>query len=189
METLLSLLIGVGLSAACGFRVFVPLLVVSIAAKAGHLSLAPGLDWIASDAALAAFAVATVLEIAAYYVPWLDNALDSIASPAAVIAGTIITAAVVTDVSPLLRWSLAFIAGGGAAGIVQASTVLVRGASSAGTVGLANPAVATAELGGSLVTSALSLWVPVVAIALAGLLAFVVFRKLWPRVSRTHFFR
>ena len=73
METALSVLVGLGLSAACGFRVFVPLLVVSIAARSGHLSLATGFDWMGSDAALIAFGVATVLEIAGYYVPWVDH--------------------------------------------------------------------------------------------------------------------
>ena len=95
METILSLLIGIGLSAACGFRVFVPLLVVSIASHAGHLTLAPGFAWMGSDAALVAFAIATVLEIAAYYVPWIDNLLDSIATPAAVVATRLV------DITPV----------------------------------------------------------------------------------------
>src|SRR6266404_582426 len=98
METLLSICVGIGLSAACGFRVFVPLLVMSIAALSGHLTLAHGFEWIGSYPALVAFAVATCLEIAGYYIPWVDNLLDTIATPAAIIAGTIITAAMVTDV-------------------------------------------------------------------------------------------
>src|SRR5436309_7251833 len=105
METVLSLLIGIGLSAACGFRVFVPLLVVSVASHTGHLHLSSGFEWMGSDAALIAFAVATVLEVAAYYIPWLDNLLDTIASPAAVIAGTMVTASLVTDMSPFLKRS------------------------------------------------------------------------------------
>src|SRR5882762_9625453 len=124
METVLSLLIGIGLSAACGFRVFVPLLVVSIAAHTGHLKLASGFAWMGSDAALIAFAVATALEIAAYYVPWLDNLLDTLATPAAVIAGTLVTASLATEMSPFLKWTLAVIAGGGVAGLVQGTTVL-----------------------------------------------------------------
>ena len=149
METFLSLLIGIGLSAACGFRVFVPLLVVSIASHTGHLHLSSGFEWMGSDAALIAFAVATVLEVAAYYIPWLDNLLDTIASPAAVIAGTLVTASLVADMSPFLKWTLAVIAGGGIAGLVQGTTVVTRGASTASTCGLANPILATAELGGS----------------------------------------
>src|SRR5207237_6409471 len=129
METLLSVCLGIGLSAACGFRVFVPLLVMSIAALSGHLTLAHGFEWIGTYPALIAFAVATCLEVGGYYIPWLDNLLDTIASPAAIIAGTIITASLITDVSPFLKWTLAIIAGGGAAGTVQGTTVVARGAS------------------------------------------------------------
>ena len=170
MEPILSSLVGIGLSAACGFRVFVPLLVVSIASYSGHLHLAPGFEWMGSTTALIAFATATALEIAGYYIPWVDNLLDTIASPAAVIAGTIATASVVSDMSPFLKWTLAVIAGGGIAGLVQGTTVLTRGVSSAGTGGLANPILATAELGGALITSLLSLVVPVLVVLAIGVL-------------------
>src|SRR5207247_11030604 len=119
MRPLLSFLVGIGLSAACGFRVFVPLLVVSIASYTGHLHLSSGFEWMGSTAALIAFAPATALEIAGYYVPWVDNLLDTIASPAAVIAGTLITASLVAGMRPLLKWALAVIAGGGVAGLVR----------------------------------------------------------------------
>src|SRR5437764_9696014 len=124
METLLSICVGIGLSAACGFRVFVPLVIMSVAALTGHLTLARGFEWIGSYPALVAFAVATCLEIAGYYIPWVDHLLDTVATPAAIIAGTLVSASLVADVSPLLRWALAIIAGGGAAGMVQATTVL-----------------------------------------------------------------
>ena len=109
METdlILSFCIGIGLSAACGFRVFVPLLIMSLAAHSGYLTLAPGFQWIGSPVALAAFSVATILEITGYYIPWLDHLLVALATPAAVVAGTIITASIVTDMSPFLRWTLA----------------------------------------------------------------------------------
>jgi hypothetical protein len=171
METVLSFLVGLGLSAACGFRVFVPLLVVSIAAHSGHLTLAAGFDWMGSDAALIAFAAATALEIAGYYIPWVDHVLDTMATPAAVVAGTIITASLVVDMSPFLRWTLAAIAGGGVAAAVQTTTVVGRGISTATTGGLGNPIFATAELGGSIVTSLMALLVPVLTVVLvAGLI-------------------
>lgn len=163
MEALLSACLGIGLSASCGFRVFVPLLAMSIAAAAGHLTLAPGFAWIGSGVALAAFAVATLLEVAAYAIPWLDNALDTIAAPAAVVAGVMVTASVAGDMSPLLRWSLAVIAGGGAAGAVQSVTVATRAASTATTGGLANPLLSTLELGGAITASVLALLAPVAA--------------------------
>lgn len=181
METILSLCVGLGLSAACGFRVFVPLLIMSLASYSGHLTLAPSFQWIGTEPALIAFAVATVLEVAGYYIPWVDNLLDSVATPAAIVAGTVITASMITDMSPFLKWTMAVIAGGGAAGLVQAATVLVRGASTAATAGLANPILATAELGGSIFTSLLSLMAPVLAIGLVILALALAGRKYYRR--------
>ena len=166
METLLSVVLGIGLSAACGFRVFVPFLVAGLAARTGHLSLGPSFAWMATTPALVAFAVATVVEVAAYYVPWLDHVLDLIASPAAVVAGVVMTASVVTGLDPMLRWSLALIAGGGIAATVQALTVGTRKASLLTTGGLGNPIVSTAELGGSLGLAVLAIAVPLLAFAL-----------------------
>jgi len=176
MELALSILIGLGLSAACGYRVFVPFLVLSIAAMTGHVSLAEGFAWIGTSYALIAFAVATVLEVLAYYIPWVDNVLDVAATPVAIVAGIVLTASVLTDVSPFLRWSLAVVAGGGVAGAIQATTVVVRGASSATTGGLGNPVVATGELGGSLLTSVLAVVVPVAAVLLVALLLVFIVR-------------
>jgi len=181
METLLSICIGIGLSAACGFRVFVPLLVMNIASLSGHLTLAPGFAWIGSYPALVAFSVATVLEVAGYYVPWVDHLLDTIATPAAVVAGILVTASMVTGMSPFLKWSLAIIAGGGAAGLVQGTTVLTRGASTATTGGLANPLFATIELGGAVATSLVAILVPVVGVLLLGICGFIFGRKLFRR--------
>ncbi len=118
METLLSLCVGVGLSAACGFRVFVPLLIMSAAAQSGHLELTAGFAWIGTAPALTAFAVATFCEVLSYYIPVVDNLLDVIATPAAVVAGTIVAASVVTGMSPFWTWSAAIIAGGGVAELV-----------------------------------------------------------------------
>ena len=161
MDIILSICVGIGLSAACGFRVFIPPLIMSIASLSGHLTLSQNFAWMGTYPALIAFAVAASLEVGAYYVPWLDHLLDSIASPAAIIAGTIVTASLITDMSPFLKWTLALIAGGGAAAAIQSLTVLTRGASLVGTGGLANPVVSTAELGGSILTSALALVIPV----------------------------
>ncbi len=181
MELLLSICVGVGLSAACGFRVFVPLLVMSVAANAGHLHLAPSFAWIGSPAALVAFGLATALEVGGYYIPWLDHFLDTLATPAAVVAGTIVTASVVTDVSPFLKWTLAVIAGGGVAGGVQAGTVLARAVSFAGTGGLGNPLVATAELGGSILASITAIVAPFFALGLVALVLGILIFKFWRR--------
>ena len=125
MAILLSVCLGLGLSAACGFRIFVPFLVMSVASRADHLDLSARFDWISSDAALITFGVAAVVEIAAYYVPWVDNILDAAATPVAVIAGVVATAATVQDMSPLMTWTLAVIGGGGVAGVIQTGTALL----------------------------------------------------------------
>ena len=176
MDTLLSLGVGLGLSAACGFRVFVPLLAASVAAQAGYLTLTPGFEWIGTSQALYAFATATLLEVLAYSIPWLDNLLDAIATPAAVIAGMLASAAVFADLPPFLRWSLAIIAGGAAAGMVQGATSLLRLKSTALSGGLANPVVSTLELVGSVVMAVVALMVPVVALLLAVALCIAAFR-------------
>ncbi len=184
METLLSICLGIGLSAACGFRVFVPLLALSVGALSGHLTLAHGFEWLASYPALVSFAVATAAEIAGYYIPWVDHFLDTIATPAAIVAGSVITASLVTDMSPWLRWSLGIIAGGGVAGAVQGTTVLTRGASLATTGGLGNPVVSTLELLGAVVTSVLAIVAPLLLLAL--IVVFFVFfgRRIFRKFSK-----
>ncbi len=163
MELLLSFSIGIGLSAACGYRVFVPLLGMSIAAAQGHISLPEGMQWISTQEALIAFAVATAAEIAAYYIPFVDNMLDTIAAPAAIAAGTIVMASFVTDMSPLLKWGLAIIAGGGTAGLFQGSTTLIRGTSTVVTAGMGNFAVTSVETGIAIFLTLLALLLPLTA--------------------------
>jgi hypothetical protein len=177
-DILMSVCLGVGLSAACGFRVFVPLLAMSVASLSGHLTLAHGFNWIGSYPALIAFSVATSCEIGGYYIPWLDHLLDTIASPAAVVAGTVVTASIVTDMSPLLRWTLAVIAGGGVAGVIQGGTVITRGASTATTAGFANPIFATIELGGAVVTTLAAFVAPIAACVIILLLIVICARKI-----------
>jgi Domain of unknown function (DUF4126) len=178
METLLCVCLGIGLSAACGFRVFVPMLVMSIAALSGHLHLAQGFTWIGTYPGLITFSVATVLEVGGYYIPWLDHLLDTMATPAAIVAGTVATAAMVTDMSPMMKWTLAIIAGGGAAGIVQSTTVVARGISTGATGGLGNPIFATIELAGSVFMSVMTILVPVFGVILLGLIVFGLIRLL-----------
>jgi Domain of unknown function (DUF4126) len=183
VESLLGVPVGLALSTAAGLRVFVPLLLTGLAARAGYLSLTPGMSWIGSDAALLAFATATLAEVAAYYVPWLDNVLDTLATPTAILAGVVTTAAVTPELSPLVRWTLAIVAGGGAAGLVQAGTALLRLKSSAFTGGVGNPVVATAELVGSVALSVLGLMAPLLALALVVILLVVLARRV-PRLLR-----
>ncbi|MCL4244353.1 MAG: DUF4126 family protein [Candidatus Dadabacteria bacterium] len=184
METLLAIFVGIGLAAACGFRIFVPLLVMSVASLSGQITLSPEFDWIGTYPALAAFAIATIFEIAAYYIPWVDNLLDTVAVPAATVAGTIVMASAVSDMSPFLKWALAVIVGGGVAGTVQGFTSITRIASTATTGGLGNSVVSTAEAGGSLVMSILALTVPVAAAILVLVILVVAFRKIYVWIFR-----
>ena len=170
MEILLAVILGVGLSAAAGFRVFVPLLGTSIAAQGGHLELAAGFGWLANPVVTIALGVASALEIGAYFIPWLDNALDTLATPAAVVAGTVMTASLVGDMSPFLRWSLAAIAGGTVAGAVQGATVVARGTSSVTTAGIGNPLLALTELSASAIITVLAIALPLVALAFVAIM-------------------
>jgi Domain of unknown function (DUF4126) len=178
METLFSALVGIGLAAACGFRVFVPLLVLSLAARSGEMTLAHGFAWIGSKPALLAFAIATGVEIAGYYIPWVDHLLDTIATPTAVVAGILVTASALGHASPFLQWSLALLAGGGTAAIFQGLTATARGVSTLTTGGLGNPVVSTVEAGGSALLSVLAVTVPFLAILALLLLLYFGVKKL-----------
>jgi hypothetical protein len=183
-ETWLSLIVGIGLAAACGFRVFVPLLVMSVAARSGHLDLTPGFAWIGSSAALVAFAAATAAELLGYFIPYVDHLLDLLGAPAAAAAGVLVSVSSFVGMSPFLRWTLAIIAGGGLAALVHGATGVARAASTATTGGLANPVVAAAEAGGATLLSILAIAAPIAAFALLVLLALVIWR-LVPRRSRS----
>ncbi|MFW1747855.1 DUF4126 domain-containing protein [Acinetobacter guillouiae] len=179
METILSLCIGIGLSAACGFRVFVPLLVMSVASLMGWFEPMKGFEWLAIPSVCIGLAVATICEIGAYYIPWVDNALDTIATPAAMVAGTLTTMAVSTgEMSQFASWAAAIIVGGGTATAVQMGTVAVRGVSTATTGGIANPLVSTGEWIGAIVVSVLSLVVPVLVVIVGIILMVLAVRWL-----------
>ncbi len=183
-DLFLSICLGIGLSAACGFRVFVPLLVLSGASLYGYVQLPTELAWMGTPAACWAFATAAVLEVTAYYIPWVDHLMDTIAGPAAAIAGALVMASTLTDMSPLLKWTLAVVAGGGSAALVQGSTMLARSISTTLTGGLGNPVVATGEAVGAVVLSLLAVALPVVAALVAvGLIIFIA-RKTF-RIIRT----
>ena len=172
MDTVVAILIGLGLAAACGFRVFVPLLVLGVAARAGHVGLAPSLEWIGTPGAIVAFATATALEVVAYKVPWMDHALDAIAAPAAVVAGALVAASQLGAVNPsgggghFLMWGAGIIAGGGAAGVVKATGVTTRAVSTVATAGIANPVISLFETLAAGVSSVMVIVAPVAGIVL-----------------------
>lgn len=176
IETIISICLGVGLAASVGFRVFLPLFALSLAAYFDVWELNESWQWIGSKAALITLGVATLVEIFAYFIPYVDNLLDSITVPLAALAGTAVMVSTVADLSPVITWSLAIIAGGGTAAAIAGSSSTTRLASTATTGGLANPVVSTIETGTSVVMSVVSIFMPIVAIVLVIILLFIIFR-------------
>jgi len=178
MELFLSLCLGIGLSASCGFRIFLPMLVANIAAMNGWITPGEQFGWLGTWTAFFALGTATILEIAGYYIPFVDNLLDTVATPAAVVAGTLLTTSFIEIDNPMLHWGLGLILGGGTAGLVQAGTGILRLLSSKTTAGLGNPVVSTAENVASFGLSGLAVFLPVIALVLVVLLAVWLLKRL-----------
>jgi hypothetical protein len=168
--------LGVALAATTGFRLFLPLLIASAAAYTGHLPLDPSFAWLGTPTALTMLGAAALIEVAAYYIPGVDNLLDTLAVPAAMVAGTVLSAAVITDLPPAVKWTAAVVAGGGAAGLTKGAAAMVRAKSTLFTGGVGNHLVATVELGSAILLPLLALALPFVAFALMILLLWVAFR-------------
>jgi hypothetical protein len=184
VETLLSLALGISLSAASGFRIFVPPLVMSLLSHTDFYNPPSNLAWMENPLVTTAFAIATGLEIFAYYIPWIDHALDIIAAPVAFIAGTLMTGAFGIELDPALRWTLAVIAGGGAASSVQLLTSGARLLSGTTTAGLGNPVVSTAENVAATGLSFIAFFLPLITfVAVIALIWFAISRLL--RLRRT----
>ena len=185
-ETIISIFLGVGLAASVGFRVFLPHFALSLASYFGVWELNDNWQWIGSVAALITLGVATLAEIFGYFIPWVDNLLDSIAIPLAAIAGTAVMVSTVANLDPVVTWSLAIIAGGGTATAIKGAGASTRLTSTATTGGLANPLVSTVETGAAVVVSAASIFAPILAaILVIAILVFVftIYRKLRPRTK------
>ncbi|EKQ68729.1 hypothetical protein OsccyDRAFT_3276 [Leptolyngbyaceae cyanobacterium JSC-12] len=170
METFISLVIGIGLSAAAGFRLLVPFLALSVAAVFGHFPISPEMEWLNSFPALEALAVGLLLEILAFYIPWFDHLLDAITFPASILAGILITASFTSHLDPFLQWSLAIVAGGGAAAAAKTLAGSTRVTSTLTTGGFGNFIVATLEVLGAIALSTLALVLPKLAIVLVPML-------------------
>ena len=175
-ETILSIFLGIGLAASVGFRVFVPLFALSLAAYFNVWELNDSWQWIGSTSAVVTLGVATVFEIFAYYIPYLDNLLDSVAIPLAAIAGTAVMVFTVADLSPVFTWALAIIAGGGTAAAVAGTSGATRLASTATTGGIGNPVVATIETGTSITMSIVSIFIPILAIVFVVIILFIIYK-------------
>ena len=185
-DVILALCMGLGLAAASGFRVFLPPFLLSIAVRADAVEVDltnTSLEYFDSNVAVILLGVATLAELAGYYVPWVDNLLDTIASPAAIIAGTGMTAIVLGGTDPVIQWSLAIIAGGGVTAAVQGATVVTRGVSTAITAGVGNPVVSTGENIASIILTLIALILPVLAAILVVILFSMIVKKMVKKVK------
>jgi len=176
-EIIIAIALGIGLSASAGFRVFLPLLIAGLAARLGFLPLNNSFLWLASTPALAALSAATIIEIIAYYVPFVDNLLDSIAMPLAIGAGTLLAASVLPVDNGFLKWLMAIVLGGGASATVQGATTALRLTSSGTTGGLGNPVISTGENAAAAGISILAIALPILVVVLVLLLLIFIIKK------------
>jgi len=184
LDTVISIFLGVGLAASAGFRIFLPLFALSLAAYFEVWELNESWLWIGSLTAVLTLGIATLIEIFAYFIPWIDNLLDSIALPLAAIAGTAVMVSTVANLDPVVTWSLAIIAGGGTASAIKGANAAGRLTSTATTGGIANPIVATVETGTAAVVTTASIFAPTFAAILVIAILFFIFsiyRKLKPK--------
>lgn len=180
LQMLFSMALGIGLAAATGFRVFVPLLVAGLAARAGYIPLTESFAWLQSTPALIVLATAACIEALAFYIPGVDHLLDVLAGPLAIVAGVLASASVMVDLPAEVRWPMAIIAGGGIAGLTKTGAAVLRLKSTALTGGLGNPAVSTAETASAATISIVAILAPVLC-AVAALALIVYF---WRRLRR-----
>lgn len=185
---ILSSFIGIGLAAASGFRVFLPLFAVSLASYLGWIPTNDNFQWLSGLPTLIVTGVATLVEILAYYIPVVDNFLDTVTVPLATVAGSVLFASQFIELGTFPQWALAIIAGGGTAATIAAGFAGTRAASTATTAGIGNNVIATTETAGAGLMSVLSIFLPVIAfiIALALLILVIIFgRKIWRKIRNT----
>jgi len=178
IQTITAAALGIALSACCGFRVFVPLLVAGLASRFHIFNFSESFQWLSSTPALIALGAATILEIVAYYIPFIDNILDTIATPLAAVAGTLLATSVIPVDNEWMKWMIGIIAGGGGAGLVASGTGLLRLLSSKTTLGTGNAVVATGENGAAIGGSVLAFLIPIIMAVLFLLAFYWVIKKL-----------
>lgn len=164
MDNILPVFLGIGLASACGFRVFIPMLAISIGVFTGHIHVSHDFSWLGTMPAIITFGIACLVEIFAYYIPWLDNLLDSITIPITVVCGTILAASFITGMSPYIKWTLAAICGGLLSALIKTSLSSIRAGSTLTTGGLANFILTSVEITFAVIITLLVLLAPFIAI-------------------------
>jgi len=179
---IMATLMGISLAAASGFRVFLPPFLLSLAARFNVVwfldidLIGTQFEFFTSTLSIVVLGIATVAEFAAFYAPWIDNALDTIATPASIMAGVAMTAIVLEGNDPIIQWAIAIVAGGGVAATIQSATVATRGLSSTFTFGLGNSAVATGENVASVALTLIAILIPFLSAFLVLLIVALLLR-------------
>lgn len=170
----ISAFIGIGLATATGFRVFLPMFIVSLASYFNWIPMNEQFEWLAGLPTLITTGIATVAEILAYYIPFIDHLLDTISIPMATVAGSILFASQFTELGTFPQWAMALIAGGGTAATISSGFAGIRAASTATTGGLGNSVVGTTETAGAGLMSVLAMAAPVIAAIFAVIILILV---------------
>lgn len=187
LSYILSAFIGIGLAAASGFRVFLPMFAVSLASYLGWIPMNEHFLWLAGLPTLITTGIAMIVEILAYYIPYVDHLLDTLSVPLATVAGSVLFASQFTDLGTFPTWALALIAGGGTAAAISSGFAGTRVASTATTGGLGNSIVATTETAGAGIMSILAIFAPIIAFIIAIVLLVLVFvygKKIWNKLKK-----
>jgi len=179
-----SIFLAFGLSAACGFRIFIPPLTYGLLYKADLVQLGEGWNWIGNDWVIGVLALSALIEIIGNLVPWLDNLLDVLATPTAIFAGTTLSAISLSEIDPGLKWMLSVMSGVLVTGGFQLSTVTLRGFSSIFTGGLLNPIISFIEDIISLGISIAIILFPLLGIFIVLLIALFL-RTIYIRLKKT----
>lgn len=178
----LALLLGIGLSASTGLNTFLPLLLLSSAAKFGiaGITLNAKFGWLASDTAILILLVATFIEVVADKIPAVDHFLDGIATFIRPAAGLVAMASVLTGLDPTTAAIVGLIIGSPISLGLHTLKAGTRAASTVTTFGCANPVLSIVEDVASLGVSLIAIFAPV----LVPLILLVVFVFLWRLAKR-----
>jgi uncharacterized protein DUF4126 len=178
LEIALQVVAGIGLASCAGLRAFLPLFLVGAAARAGLIGLGEAFGWLDSTPALVTLGTAVAAEILADKVPAVDHLLDAVGFLVKPVAGALVMASTLSDVSPLAATLLAVILGLPVAAGIHLIKAKARFLSTTGTLGLANPVISLAEDAATLAGSVLSILLPISVLAIGVLvLTVLAFRR------------
>ncbi len=165
-STVLAILLGLGLSASTGLNTFIPLLLLSGAARfnIAGIELGEKFGWLTSDVGLTVLIVAAVAEVLADKIPAVDHFLDTIGTFIRPAAATIATAAALTgaDVDPTIAAIVGFVVGTPTSLAFHTMKAGTRVVSSGATFGCANPVLSLIEDVVSIAFSVLAIFAPIV---------------------------